>query len=85
MNAMNAMKSILTSIKNFLILKNLREKKSRKEKAKIHYTPYGASERKKNYRKFFIKFSRNKLPLYISIRLFHLPGAYRKSLLIFSA
>ena len=49
------MKNILTSIKNFLILKNLREKRRRKEKTKTLYTPYGASELKKNYRKFFAR------------------------------
>jgi hypothetical protein len=73
---MKSMKSILTSIKNLLILKNLREKRSGKEKTKTLYTPYGASELKKNYRKYLIKFSRNKLLLYISFRLFRLPGVY---------
>jgi len=52
---MNSLKNIVTSIKNILIQKNLREKRSRKEKTKILYTPYGASELKKNYRKFFTR------------------------------
>jgi TonB family protein len=52
---MKALKNILTSIKNFLILKNLRERRRKKEKAEVLDTPYGASELKKNYRKFFAR------------------------------
>jgi protein TonB len=52
---MKNIKNILISIKNFLILKNLRERKNKKGKAKVLDTHYGASELKKNYRKFFAR------------------------------
>jgi TonB family protein len=51
---MKAIKNIWTAVKNFILLKNLRAQ-HRKEKEKVFDTPYGATELKKDYRKFFAR------------------------------